>query len=204
MKLRKSVYASSFIGISSVQVFGSWFLVWFPDSLNQKLETRNDKLFLFLHQTHFAPYALAFQLLKKHRMNIRRFFIEGNHLVQLRSIAVLAVFRAPTAHRKVAQRRVSRVEMAVIHEIAGRINGAGFDLESCSFFPFAPDHSEAFSLGHTNDRTGAVTMERAPAAGRKFLNVTAVSCSRQTETHDLHAFAFHRIIVESEFVDVRN
>src|SRR5262245_43673407 len=159
---------------------------------------------LFFNQTHFAPYALAFQLLKKHRMNIRRFFIEGNHFVQLRSIAVLTVLRAPTAHREVAQRRVSRVEMAVIHEISRRIYGAGPDLEPRPFLPFAPDHGEAFSLGHTNNRTGPVTVERTPAAGRKLLNVTAVSCSRQTETHDLHAFAFHWIIVESELVDVRN
>src|SRR5262245_8953082 len=137
-------------------------------------------------------------------MNIRRLFLERNHLVQLRSIAVLAVFRAPTAHRKVAQRRVSRVEMAVVHEISGRIYGAGLDLEPRSFFPFAPDHGEAFALRDTNDRSRPVSVKSAAADVRKFLDVTAVGCSRQTEAHDLHAFAFHRIVVESEFVNVWN
>src|SRR5262249_17847323 len=153
---------------------------------------------------YFASYALAFQLLKKHRMNIRRFFVEWNHLVQLRSIAVLTILRAPAAHREVAQRRVSRVEMAVVHEISGRIYGAGLDLEPRPFLPFAPDHGEAFALRNTNDRARPVTVESAAATGRKFLHVTAVGCSRQTEAHDLHAFAFHRIIVESKFVNVRN
>jgi hypothetical protein len=30
----------------------------------------------------------------------------------------------------------------------------------------------------------------APAAGRKFLNVTTIGGSRKTEAHDLHALPF--------------
>src|SRR5438128_1973846 len=137
-------------------------------------------------------------------MNIRRLFIEWDHLVQLCSIAVLAVLRAPAAHRKVAQCLVSRVEMTVVHKITGRINGPGLDLETCPFFAFAPDHGEALPLRHANNRAWPVAVERAPAARRKLLDVTAIGRSRKTEAHDLHALALHRIIIESERIDVRD
>src|SRR5207342_3604642 len=107
-------------------------------------------------------------------MNIRRLFIERNHLVQFRSIAVLAVIWAPAPHGKVAQCLVSRVEMAVVHEITGRINGPGLDLETCPFVAFAPDHGEPLALRHTNNRAWPVAVECAPAAGRKLLDVTAI------------------------------
>src|SRR6267142_3809309 len=122
-------------------------------------------------------------------MNIRWFFIERDHLVQFRSIAVLAELRAPATHGKVTQCLVSRVEMAVVHKITGRINGPGLDLETCPFFAFAPNHGEALPLRHANNRAWPVAVERAAAAGRKFLNVAAIGRSRKTEAHDLHAFA---------------
>ena len=71
-------------------------------------------------------------------------------------------------------------------------------------FAFAPHHGEALALGYANDRAGPVAVKCAPAAGRKFLHVTAIGRSRKTEAHDLHALALHRIIIESEFIDVRN
>src|SRR4249920_253923 len=111
-------------------------------------------------------------------MNIRGLFIEWNHFMQLGSIAVLAVLRAPATHGKVAQCLVSRIEMAVVHKITGRINGPGFDLETCPFFALAPDHGEALPLRHADNRTGPVAVKRAAAAGRKFLNVTAIGRSR--------------------------
>jgi hypothetical protein len=49
-----------------------------------------------------------------------------------------------------------------------------------------------------------VAVKRAPAAGRKFLNVAAIGCSRKTEAHDLHTFTLHWIIIESERIDIRD
>src|SRR5262245_24537110 len=96
-------------------------------------------------------------------MNIRGLFIERNHFMQLGSIAILAVLRAPAAHRKVTQGKVSRIEMAVIHQITGRVNRPGLDLETCPLFAFAPDHCEPLALRDANNRTCSVTDTRAPA-----------------------------------------
>src|SRR4030095_2346129 len=118
-------------------------------------------------------------------MNIRRLFIEWDYFVQLCSIAVLAVLRAPAAHRKVTQCLVSRVEMAVVHKITGRINGPGLDLETCPFVALAPDHGEALPLRHANNRAWPVAVKRAPAAGRKFLDVTAIGRSPKNKAPHL-------------------
>ena len=64
-------------------------------------------------------HAFALQLFQKHRVNIRRFLFEREHFVEFRPKAILAVLRAAAAHGEMAQRPVPRVEVAVIHEVAG-------------------------------------------------------------------------------------
>src|SRR5262245_19790294 len=137
-------------------------------------------------------------------MNTRWLLLERKHLVQLGPKAVLAVFRTPAAHGEVAEHSVPRIEMAVIHEIARRINRAGLDLEARALFPFAPHHGKTFALGHADDRAGTMTVKLAAAAGGKFLYMAAVGRACQAEAHDLHAFAFHLVVVEPELVHVRH
>src|SRR6185436_17736797 len=104
-------------------------------------------------------------------MNIRRLLVEGNHLMQLGAKAVLAELRAPPAHGKVAQRAMTGIEMAVVHQIAGRIDRAGFDFEARPFLAFTPDHGKSFALSDTNDCAGTVAMKGTAAACGKFLDV---------------------------------
>ena len=98
---------------------------------------------------------------------------------------------------------MSGVEVAVIHEIAGRIDRAGADLEALPLFIFfAPHHRVARSLSDADDRARPVTVESAAAADGKFLNVAAVGRPGDAEAHDAHALSLHRIVVERKRVDV--
>src|ERR1043166_3114746 len=124
--------------------------------------------------------------------------------MQLGPITVLAIFRTSPAHRKVAQRRGSGVEMAVVHEVSRRIDGARLDLETCPLFTVAPDHRETLTLRYRDNRARSVTMKQTAASRRKLLNMAAVSRSRQAKAHDLHAFAFHGIFIERKSVHVRH
>src|ERR1700756_3083131 len=99
--------------------------------------------------------------------------------MKLCAVTVLAVLRTSTAHREVAQSCRSGIEMAVIHEIAGRIDRAGLDLETCPFFTLAPHHCETFSLSDGNNGARAVAMKQAATSCRKLLNMAAVGRSRQ-------------------------
>ena len=47
-------------------------------------------------------------------------------------------------------------------------------------------------------------MKGAAASGGKFLDVTTIGRAGETEAHDLHAFALHRVIVEGEFIHIRH
>src|SRR5215475_14802165 len=106
-------------------------------------------------------------------MNLLGLFFERNHLMQLGAEAVLAVLRAAPAHGEVPQRCMTGIEVAVIHQIAGRIDRAGFDLEARMRLAFAPYHGKAFTLRHTHDRARTMAVEFATAADRKFLHVTS-------------------------------
>src|SRR5882672_6877152 len=96
------------------------------------------------------------------------------------------------------------IEMAVVHQIAGGIDRAGFDLEARPFLAFAPDHGKSFALSHTNDRAGAVAVKGTAASGGKFLHVTTIGRAGESEAHDLHALALHRIVVERESIHIRH
>ena len=124
--------------------------------------------------------------------------------MQLGPIAILAVLGAPPTHGEVAHRRVAGIEMAVIHQIAGRIDRSRLDLEPLSLFAFAPHHRESLALRHRHDGARTVTVERAAASRRKLLNVTPVGSAGEAEAHDLHPLAFHRIVIENESIDVRH
>src|SRR5437867_1128298 len=159
---------------------------------------------LFFHHRYFRFHTLPLQFFQKHWMNVRRLFIKRNHFVQFRPEAILAVFGTSTAHGEVAQGCVYGVKVAVVHQIAGRINRAGLDFEARALLAFAPDHGETFALSHAYDRARAVPMKSAPAPRRKFLDVTTVGRAREAEAHNLDAFALHRVIVEGEFIHIRH
>src|SRR5262245_3535141 len=135
-------------------------------------------------------------------MNTRWLLLERKHLVQLGPKAVLAVFRAAPAHGEVAQSAMTGIEMAVVHEIAGRVDRARFNFEARALLPFAPHHGKTLAFGDADDRARTMAMKLAAAASGKFLNMAAVGRARQTEAHDLHALAFHLVVVEREFIHV--
>ena len=94
--------------------------------------------------------------------------------MQLGAETVLAVLRAAAAHGKMAHRTVPRVEMTVIHQIAGRVDRPRLDLEALPLFTVAPYHRETFALGNANDGSRPVAVKGAAAPGGKFLHMAAV------------------------------
>src|ERR1044072_4302684 len=81
-----------------------------PTSLLCSLRSSWSNL-LFFHHRDLALHAFAFQLVQKHRMNLRRLLLERNHLVQLGAKTILAEFRPAAAHGEVTQGAVPGVEV---------------------------------------------------------------------------------------------
>src|SRR2546429_57473 len=83
-------------------------------------------------------------------------------------------------------------------------NGNYSSITDTSLFAFATHHRESLALRLRHDGARTVTVERAAASRRKLLNVTPVGGAGETEAHDFHPLAFHRIVIENESIDVRH
>ena len=95
--------------------------------------------------------------------------------------------------------------MAVVHEVAGRVDGARADLvDPLLGVALPPQHDVAFALGDDEDGAGPVPVEMAAAPHRELLDMAAVGGVRQGEAHDAHALALHGEVVQRELVDVRD
>ena len=124
--------------------------------------------------------------------------------MERRPIAILTELRASAAHGEVSHGGVAGIEVTMKHEVAGRIDGPGTDLETLAWFVFAPHHGKACTLSYRNHGARPVAVKSAAASYGDLLYVAAVDGPRQTKAHDADPFALHGVIIQSEGVYVRD